>query len=91
MSDTESGAARPGKVLRVPSLSLHLQNRKMGAAFGILSLAKAKQRLAEVQSRLGEHPDAWATLTEALALLQSSLLAQATEWEEARLPMQAAS
>ena len=90
---------KPGTLLRCAqadsSLRLHVQANQhaswyhSGMAHSTLSLIEAMQRLAEVQGRLGEHLDAWATLTEALPLLQSSVLAQAMELMEARNPTSA--
>ena len=42
-------------------------------------LAEVQQHLAQVQSRLGRHAEAWATLTQALDALQSPVLAQAID------------
>ena len=40
-------------------------------------LTKARMLLAQVQSRLERHLEAWTTLTQALEVLQSPALAQA--------------
>ena len=48
-----------------------MQTSKTLAKSHILGLTKGQQRLAEVHSRLNENLDAWTTLTQALALLQS--------------------
>ena len=48
-----------------------MQDSRRLAEICILSLTEGQQRLAEVQSRLNENLDAWTTLTQALALLQS--------------------
>lgn len=63
-----------------------MQSYKKLAAQRILWLTDAQQRLAEVQSRLDEDLAAWATLTQALALLQSPLLAESIELEGAENP-----
>ena len=63
-----------------------MQANKRRAVFCIFSLIDAQQRLAEFQSRLDGNLDAWITLTQALALLQSPVLAQAIELEEAERP-----
>lgn len=55
----------------------------------ILCLTQAQQHLAEVQSRLDENLDAWATLTKALALLQSPVLAHALKLQEVENPERA--
>ena len=58
-------------------------------AMYILCLTQAQQHLAEVQSRLDENLDAWATLTKALALLQSPVLAHALKLQEVENPERA--
>ena len=63
-----------------------MQSYKKLAAQRILWLTDAQQRLAEVQSRLDENLAAWATLTQALALLQSPLMAESIELEGAKNP-----
>ena len=63
-----------------------MQSYKKLAAQRILWLTDAQQRLAEVQSKLDENLAAWATLTQALALLQSPLLAESIELEGASNP-----
>ena len=42
-------------------------------------LAEVQQHLAQVQSGLGRHAEAWATLTQALDLLHNPVLAQGIE------------
>jgi len=42
-------------------------------------LTEAQQYLAKVQSRLDRHPEAWATLRQAIDILQSPALAEIVE------------
>lgn len=51
-----------------------MQGRIDHVPYDVLQLTEAKQRLAHVQIRLEQHPEAWATLMEALELLQTPTL-----------------
>ena len=56
-------------------MQVHLQHALIFAAV----LAEVQQHLAQVQSRLGRHPEAWAALTQALDSLRNPVLAQAIQ------------
>lgn len=56
-------------------MQMHLRHVLIFAAV----LAEVQQHLAQVQSRLGRHPEAWATLTQALNALHTPVLAQAID------------
>lgn len=66
-----------------------MQKYDWTVAMYILRLTRAQQRVAEIQSRLDENLNAWASLTQALALLESPVLARAFELEEAEYPYRA--
>ncbi len=57
-----SDATQFGQIAKsLPSLRLCMQNYEWTVAMYILRLTRAQQRLAEVQSRLDENLDAWAS------------------------------
>ena len=56
---------------------MHLQKHLKSVRATLFMLIIAQQNLAQVQSRLERHLEAWSTLTQALDELQSPMLAQA--------------
>ena len=56
-------------------MQVHLRHALIFAAV----LAEVQKHLAQVQSRLGRHPEAWAALTHALDSMRNPVLAQAIQ------------
>ncbi len=83
----EGAGYRESRDVRIPETSHKSSTDSQGPAQVHLQhvlifeavLAEVHQHLAQVQSRLGRHLEAWATLTQAIEALRSPVLAQAID------------